>query len=154
MRKGVSKVFWVPGTSLSLTTPTAAAVIAGTELTGQVKEVAGFTFSNNPIDVPDLSSAFVNKIGGEDATEDSSLTFYEDDTSNPMYTALAKGTKGYVVWFPVGTAGATPAAGDDVDIWTSQVTSRARMYTADNEAATYEVKFALLAPPATDIALT
>lgn len=154
MRKGVTKIWFVPSIASPSLAPTAAEVNAGTDLTGQMAEVTGFTFSNNPIDTPDMSSSFVSKIGGEDATEDSSVTFYEDKTSNPIMTAMAKGTNGFVVIFAAGIAGATPAAGDKADVWPVTITSNARQYAAGNEAAKYQVKFATTAPPGTNKTLT
>lgn len=154
MRKGVTKFWFVPTIASPSLAPTTAEVTAGTDLTGQMAEVNGFTFSNNPIDVPDMASAFVSKIGGEDATQDSDITFYEDKTTNPIMTAMVKGTSGYVVIFAAGIAGSSPAAGDKADVWPVNVTSNARQYSAGNEAAKYQVKFATTAPPGTNKALT
>lgn len=154
MRKGKTRFYWVPTIASATLVPTAAEVNAGSRLDTQLAEVSGFTFSNNPIAVPDMSTAFVSQIPGEDATEDSSLTFYEDDTTNSIMTTLSKGSKGYVVIFPAGTAAATPAAGDKADVWPAQVSSNARQYTADNESAKYQVNFAATSEPAFNKTLT
>ena len=146
MRKGKSKVFFVP-TIASLAAPTAVEVNAGTELSGQIAEINGFTFANSPIDTPDLGSSLVTKIMGEDTLEDSNMVFYEDDTSTTIPTALAKGTVGYIVIFYKGTAGASPAAADKCEVWPVTVSSQSRMYTVDNEAAKYRVSFANTAAP-------
>lgn len=146
MRKGITKVYFCP-TIATPTAPTTAEITAGTALTGQVAELNGFTFSNAPIDVPDLSSAFVKKIPGEDTVEDSSIVFYEDKTTNPISTALAKGTVGFVVIFYAGTAGSNPAAADKCEVWGCIIASNSRRYTAGNEAAQYEVVFTLTDPP-------
>lgn len=153
MRKGTTKIWFVP-TIADPSAPTSAEVTAGDDLTGQLAEITGFNFSNNPIDTPDMASAFVGKIPGEDTTDNSDLTFYEDDSSNPISTALAKGTTGYVVIFPAGIAGATPAAADVADVWPAIVASNSRQYTADNEAAKYQVMFTLTTEPEVDAALT
>jgi len=147
MRKGTTKIFFVP-TIASKTAPTAAEVTAGTNLTGQIAEMSGFTFSNSPIQTPDMSTKFVSQIPGEDSTEDSSITFYEDKSSNPIRTALAKDTNGYIVIFSGGTAGANPAAADKCEVWPVTVSSNARRFSAGNEAAQYEVRFATTAEPA------
>lgn len=153
MRKGVARVYFVPTIASGTLAPTVAEVTAGTRLDQQAAEINGFTFENNPIQTPDMSTTFVSQIGGEDSTEDSSITFYEDNTTNPIKTALAKGTAGYIVFFFKGLAGASPAAADKVDVWPVVVTSSARMYTADNEAAKYLVKFAASSPPGVDLAV-
>lgn len=146
MRKGITKVYFVP-TIATPTAPTAAEITAGTSLTGQIAEINGFTFTNSPIDVPDMSSAFVKKIPGEDSVEDSNMSFYEDKTSNPIRTALAKGTVGYIVIFPAGTAAANPAVADKAEVWGCIIASSSRQYTAGNEAAQYRVVFTLTDPP-------
>lgn len=146
MRKGKTKVYWVL-TIASLAAPTAAEVNGGTPLHTDLSEINGFTFQNNPIDVPDMSTAFVKKIMGEDTVEDSNLVFYEDDTATTITTALAKGTAGNVVFFYKGTAGASPAAADKCETWPSTVASNARQYSVGNEAATFRVSFANTAAP-------
>jgi len=146
MRKGTTKVYWVPSIS-NTAAPLATEVNAGTRLDTQLAEVNGFTFQNNPIDTPVMSSAFIGKINGEDTTQDSSFTFYEDSVSNPIKTAQAKGNNGFVVILYAGTAGATPAAGDKVEIWPATVSSNARQYSAGNEAAKYQVMYSLTSAP-------
>lgn len=146
MRKGKTKLYWVP-TIANTSAPTAAEVNAGTNMTPQIAEINGFTFTNNPIDTPDMATAFVSKIPGEDTVDSSNIMFYEDDTTNPIQTALAKGNSGYVVIFYKGTAGASPAAADKAEVWPAQIASNARQYTAANEAAKYNVVFTLTAQP-------
>ena len=149
MRKGTTKIWFVPTIS-DPDAPTVAEVIAGTELQDELADITGFGFSNNPIDTPDMGSAFVGKIPGEDTTENSDMTFYEDTTSNPILSALAKGSSGYVVIFPQGTAGAAPAAADTCDVWPATVASNTRIYSAGNEAAKDRVMFTLTAEPSID----
>jgi hypothetical protein len=146
MRKGTSKVYWVP-TIANLTAPTVAEITAGTVLTLQIAEITGFTFTNNPIDTPDMGSSFVSKIPGEDTVDTSSFRFYEDKTSNPIRTVLAKGAIGYIVFFPAGTVGANPAVADKAEVWPVTVASNARAYSAGNEAASYNVVLSNTAPP-------
>ena len=114
----------------------------------------GFTFSNNPIAAPNMSTTFVSSVAGEDTTEDSNLVFYEDDTTNTISTAQAKGTSGFIVIFYKGIAGAAPAASDKCDVWPIQVASNARQYTADNETAKYQIVYTPTAAPGFDKTLT
>jgi hypothetical protein len=154
MRKGTTQFHFVPTIASASLVPTAAEVTAGERLDEQLAEVNGLSFSNSPIMVPDFASTFTSQIGGEDTSEDTSMVFYEDDTSNPIKAALAKGTTGYICAFYAGIAGATPAAGDDCDVWPIIVTSNSRQYTADNEAAKYQVNLAMSAPPGIEKTLT
>lgn len=154
MRKGITRFYFVPTIASATLVPTAAEVTAGTRLDAQLAEINGFSFSNSPIATPDMASAFVSSIAGEDSAADSNLTFYEDKTSNPIKTAQAKGTNGYIVIFYAGIAGATPAAGDKADVWPVQVASVSRMYTAGNEAAQYQIVYTPTAPPGEEKTLT
>jgi hypothetical protein len=149
MRKGRTKVFFIPAAAAPAAL-TVAEITAGDELTPELAEMNGFTFSNSPIMVPDMDNAYTSQIGGEDTAAESSLTFYEKtggDAANPIRVALAKDTPGFVVIVPEGLAGATPAAGDDYEIWPAVVTSNARTYTVANEAAQYAVSFSITSPP-------
>ncbi len=154
MRKGKTRFYYAPTIASAALVPTTAEITAGTRLDVELNEVNGFTFANSPIQVPDMSTSFVPNIPGEDSVEDSNLTFYEQDTTNTIMTTLAKGVVGYIVIFYKGIAGAAPAAADKCDVWPIQVASSARQYTADNEAAKYQVVFAPTAVPGFDKALT
>lgn len=149
MRKGTTKVYFVLAFS-DYTAPTAVEFDTGTtELTPDVSEVSGFTFSNSPIQTPDMDDAFVSQIPGEDTTEESGLVFYEDNASTAIRSALAKDTNGYIVFLPQGeTVEGDVSVGDLVEVWPVTVSSNARRYSAGNEAGMYEVKFATTAPPA------
>ena len=149
MRKGTTKLYWVASIS-DITAPTAAEMGSAVALTDEIAEINGFSFSNSPIDVPDMGDAFVSRIPGEDTVGDSSIMFYERTDSNTIMTTLAKDTTGYVVIFPTGIAGVSPAANDTADIWPATVASNARQYNAGNEAARFEVVFTLTASPAID----
>lgn len=152
MRREITKIFFVP-TIADTGEPSPTEVNAGTNLTPDLSEITGFTFSNSPIMTPDMDSAFVNQIPGEDSTDESGMVFYLDRTETDIYDALEKGTDGYVVIFDVGIAGATPAAADVADVWPVTISSRSKRYSTGNEAATFEVKFAMTDPPIYDTVL-
>ena len=147
MRKGITKIYFVP-TITVLATPTTAQITAGTNLTPQIAEVAGFTFTNNPISTPDMDTAFVSQIGGEDTGEASSMTFYElKGGTDSIHDAQTKGLNGYICIFYAGLAGGTPASGDKMEVWPITITSNARVYSAGNEAAQYRVAYAITGVP-------
>src|SRR5262252_3737665 len=154
MQKGITRFYFVPTIASTTLTTTTAEVTAGTRLDTQLGEVSGFAFANNPITTPDMSSTFIPNIPGEEKADDSSLKFYEDKTTNPIRTALAKGTVGFVCIFATGVAGAAPAIADKCDVWPIQIASNVRGYSAGNEASMYTVSFAMTAVPGTDKVLT
>lgn len=156
MQKGTTKFWFAPTIASATLVPTAAEVNAGTRMDTELAEISGFAFSNSPIATPDMANTFTSSIPGEDVADTSSLTFYEQKapTTNPIRTAQAKGTVGYVVIFFGGIAGATPAAADKCDVWPVQVASNVRTYSAGNEASRYVITYAMTATPGFDKTLT
>lgn len=154
MQKGITRFFLVPTIADPLNI-SAAAVAAGEELTDEIAEINGFTFANSPIAVPDMGQAFVANIPGEDTADTSNIMFYENDDAgdNPHLDAQDKGTVAWMVIFPYGTASATPAAADVVDAWPVQVASKARGYSAGNEASKVNVVYTIRDEPTFDEAL-
>lgn len=150
-RRGITKIYF--DTSISdKDAPTEAELADATELSCELSEISGFSFKNSPIDVPDFCSVFVSKIPGEDQAEDSNMTFYEQSSTvlNTIRTELAKGTEGYVIFFPYGITGSAPTAGDDCEVWPVSVASNTRAWNAGNEAAKFMVEFTITAPPDQD----
>jgi hypothetical protein len=156
MRKGTTRFYYVPTIANATLNPTTAEVTAGTRLDTVLAEVNGFTFSNDVITTPDMSSTFDATIPGTDTSEDSSLVFYEDKTfaSNTAKAALLKGTTGFIVIFFQGVAGVSPAAADRCDVWPILVAANVRLYTAGNEAAQWRADFAATATPQFDRTMT
>lgn len=151
LRRGVSKVFFVP-TIATTSAPTAAEVNAGTNLTATIADIAGFSYTNQAIAVPDWGDNFDSKISGIDQAADSTLHIYEKRTTNTGRTTLAKGTAGYLVILFAGTAGATPAAADKCDIWPIISAGTPRDYSG-TEGAKWHVALIPTARPTEDVAL-
>ncbi|MET8571783.1 hypothetical protein [Streptomyces sp. NPDC004783] len=142
-RKTLSRIYFLPTIAAETLIPTSAEITAGTDYTDQINAIEGWSLENTPIETPDMGSTFVSKIGGDDSAADSSLTFYEDSTTDTIETELAKGTSGYIVIFSKGkTAGAK-----GMDVFPVTVVSNSKAYTADNEAAKVTVQFTITDRP-------
>ena len=140
-RRGLSEVHFVPVVAVKAA-PTRVEITAGEPLTPGVAEINGFNFSNSPITTPDLSTTFTTQIPGEDTSDTSTLTFYDDDTSTAIRTAVVKGTVGYLVFMPYGDT-ATKRA----EVWPVISTGANDQWTTGNEAAKFQVSFAVTAEP-------
>lgn len=150
IRKGTSKIYFLPTVAAATTTgPTSAEITAGTDLTPSTSDVSGWTLSNSPVATPDMSSTFTKTIAGEDTTSDSSLTFYEDNALAPIEAILPKGTIGFI-YFQRKGAGVSKVK--SCDLFNTQVTSKSPAYSAGNDPATFMVSFAQLAIPNVDLA--
>ncbi|MEU1078526.1 MULTISPECIES: hypothetical protein [unclassified Streptomyces] len=145
-RKGVTKILFATTIASTAYLPTRAEITGATKLTDAIAAVDGFALENQTIETPDLGSSFTSKISGEDQAADSSLTFYEDDTDETLETALAKGSTGFVI---ILRKGDVPAS-NSMDVYPVTVASKSSMITVDNEAAKWQVKFAITDTPALD----
>jgi hypothetical protein len=143
-RRGLSEIHFCPAVA-SLTAPSRAEITAGTDLTPGVAEINGFNFSNSPIMTPKLSTTFTTQIPGEDTSDTSTLTFYDDDADDDMRAALVKGTEGFLVFMPYGDVSGTRA-----EVWPAIATGVNDQWTMSNEAAKFQVAFAITDAPEQD----
>jgi len=98
---GVTQYYWVASIA-NKNSPTRSELNAGTDLTGEINAVSGFSYSNSPVETPDLGSTFTSKIPGLNAADDSSLTFYLSQSGTDVRTLLTKGLTGFIVIFSEG----------------------------------------------------
>lgn len=134
-RRGTTRVYVVPTIASAALVPTSAEVLAGDEITDDIAGMDGFSFENSPIQIPTMGSTFTGSIPGEDTADNPQLTFYELLTGNTLQDTLAKGTITHLVIFYAGTAGASPAAADEAEVWKVVSTGPSREYTLDNQPA-------------------
>lgn len=141
-RKAVSRVFFCATLSSQTAPSIATELTTSNEITAPIAEMSGFQFSNNPINTPDLSTLFVSQIPGEDTAEDSSITFYDDDTTTTLRTSQAKGNAGFIVLCPYGRTAAKRC-----EVWPVKSTGYNDEWTTGNEAAKARVQYAVTAVP-------
>lgn len=138
-RKGTTKILFTDTIADTGMVPTRTELTAATKLTPSIAAVDGFSVENQEIDTPTMESTFDAKIPGSDQASDSTITFYEDDTTNTIETTLAKGTEGYVIILRKGDV----PANTSMDVYPVRVASISPAYTVDNEAAKFMVKFSI-----------
>lgn len=140
-RRGKSKIRFLPAIA-NQSAPSSGEMTAGTDLTPSIADVGGFGYSNSPIATPDLASTFTTSIPGEDTTDDSSITFYDDDTSSAVRTLLAKGVTGFIVRMPYGQIATRRA-----EVWPVTSTGVNDEWTTGNDPARFTVGFAITSVP-------
>lgn len=143
MRRGTSIFKFVDAIADPAMVPDRTELDGGTDLTEAIAAVDGWSQTNNTIETPDMADTFDSKIPGSDAADDSSMTFYEDEETETIETALAKGTVGYVV---ILRKGDVPAS-NSMDVFPVRVASQSPEYTADNEAAKFTINFVITSRP-------
>lgn len=142
-RKGITKILFADTIASGTFLPTTAELSGATDYTKQIAAVDGFALENQEIETPDMDSTFVSKIPGDDSASDSSLTFYEDDTTDTIETDLAKGTTGFILICRKGKTAGTKG----MDVYPVRVASNSAALTADNEAAKIVVRFSITDRP-------
>ena len=134
--------------------PTVAEINDGTKLsdpssTNPLKEVSGLKSKATSVDSPMWGAAQTPKTPGEVQIDDPTLSFYSDDTTNPLWTTLADGVSGYLVKAPPGTI----AAGLKVNVFPITVAGNNDDDNSSNEAAGFDVDFTVTGVPAKRIAV-
>lgn len=141
-RRGKSRLYFLPSIANPIAGPTVAEVGAGKDLGPSLSDISGFQLTNSPIGTPNLADTFTSQINGEDTTADSTLTLYDDDAATAVRTALAKGSNGFIVMGPYGSA-----TGKRAEVWPVRSTGVNDEWTTGNDPARYVVGFAITGVP-------
>jgi hypothetical protein len=155
VNRGTSKWYFLASIASGTLAPTVAEVGAGTHLTSSsaanlMLAPEGFGVNASFIDVQAMASLQTLKFAGELQTQDSTINFIHDKTSNPILTTLARGVTGFIVENPTGV---TIAAGVKVNVYPIEVGSIGPVRTASNEAAQLRAGFAITSIAAENIAV-
>lgn len=150
-RRGKSRCFFVPSIA-NVDAPTAAEIAAGDDISGNIADIAGYGFKTDRIETPDLASEFTSSIGGEQKADDSSLTLYLDDTTNPLRVTMAHGESGFIVFVDYKPSGAIIAT-DIVDVYPVDIIGTPKQRSLKNEAATWMAEMSITSPPSEDVAV-
>jgi hypothetical protein len=127
---------------------TRAEITAGTDITGEIADIAGFTVSGGEIDTPDLKSEFTSKIPGRTSAEDSSLTFYASLDGADARALFPYKTVGYIAFLDGGDVPTKP-----MDVFPIRVKSVGKPRSVGEEAAKVVVGFSITREPAFDVAI-
>lgn len=146
-RQGTEKWFFVPTIAVLTTGPTNTERGAGVPLTVGLNALTGFAYKGSTIDTGDFDTRQVSSIAGEEKSDASSMTWFENDDSGSAEavakTTLPKDTSGYIVKYPVGTG-----TGKPVEVWPIRVIAQyAETGGGTNEAAKFTCDFAITGIP-------
>lgn len=146
--RGTSKTYWVASIA-NLSSPSAAELNAGTDITAHILDLSGWTFSADQIQVPDMSSRVTATIPGPITLDDSSLTLYASKNGVDAGTLMPMDTVGNLVFFPGGTT-----AGFKMNVWAVTVASVALQMSAQgSDANSLQITFSPSALPAINVAV-
>jgi hypothetical protein len=145
---GVTKIVF-SDTVLDKNNPLRTEIDAGTDLTREVQNAEGWNVESNNVETPDLDEEFTGTIPGRTSAEDSSLTFYADETGADARALLPRGTPGFVMIFDGGDV-----TGRKMRVFPVRVSSVGMPINVEGEdAATVMVSFAITSVPAENVAV-
>lgn len=143
---GVTKIYFCTTIS-NKAAPTRSELNAGTDLSGEVNAISGFTTTGDDVETPDMNSTFTSKIPGRTSADDSSITFYADVTGADARALLPRGTNGYIVIMDGGDV-----VGSLMDVYPIRVKSQGKPRSTDGkDPATVEIQMSITAEPAENV---
>lgn len=142
---GTIAIQWLTTIPAIPTAPTQAELTGGTALVGtsqgeELVEIRGFEIQTSSLPTPGYASNVVGNVAGEQTYPDSTLSFYWDDTTQTIYTALAAGNTGWVYVCFDGLGNSLEALG-----YPTTIASRVRR-PARNAPHMFDVNCAISAP--------
>lgn len=128
--------------------PTRPEMTAGTDVTGEVMEISGFTVEGSEIETPDLLSEFVSKIPGRTTSADSMLRFYASSDGDDARAVFPYKTTGYLAFLDGGDV---PT--QTMDVFPVRVKSVGKPRSVGEDPATIDVGFSITREPAIDVVI-
>lgn len=117
---GVVSILWLPAIAAANYTPTTLEIDAGTDLTGEIDDIAGWSYSTTFIETKDAKNRVRPKLAGPVSLDDSSITFNgsEDGADSDIRSVLTRGTNGFILFADAGLG-----TGKDAEVFPVEVGS-------------------------------
>jgi hypothetical protein len=145
---GVVGVLFLPAIAATTLIPTTAEITAGTDLTREVDDLAGFTVTTAYIETKDASTVVRPQLTGAVSYANSALTFNGSKNGTDVRSILTRGQVGYIV---IGDTGITTTK--KADVFPVSVGAVAKLRSFDNMNFKIRVDFGITGVPAEDITL-
>lgn len=134
-------------TIADITSPTAAEVAGGVDVTGSCISLNASS-QGNTVPTPAFDSLFETSTAGT-STATFTADFYRDDEDDTAWTTLPRATRGYFVISRFGGKGDgnMPIAADKCEVWPVMVTSRTMANMSSNTVQTFTATCAVIQEP-------
>ncbi|NUR28506.1 MAG: hypothetical protein HOV76_32390 [Hamadaea sp.] len=139
---GIVKVYWLP--AVAATSPTRAEITAGTNLTPELDDWSGWSYSTTFIETKDASSRVSPKLAGRVSLDDSSMTFNGSQNGLDIRTVLTINTSGFVLICDGGDVPTQPA-----ELFPSTVGAVVPVRSLDSDAFKVRIDFGVTNLPRT-----
>lgn len=138
----VTKCYYLPTIAASTLIPTRAEMTAGTDLSGEIADLDGWTVEGDDIETPDLGKLFTGKIPGRTSADKCALTFHADQGGADVRALLPRGSSGYIMWCDGGDV-----TGNIAGVYPIRVKSCSPMRAVDKDNARIQVQFTVTEEP-------
>jgi len=141
---GVIKILFLPTIAATTLVPTAPELAAGTDLTPEVDDIAGWSYSTSFIETKDAASRISPKLAGRVSLEDSSITFNGSLNGTDARTVFTTDQAGYIAMCDAGNA-----TGKKAEIFPITVGSVVAVRSLDGDSFKVRVDFGVTNIPKT-----
>lgn len=141
---GIVKVYFLPAIAASNRTPTRAEITAGTDLTPELDDWAGWSYSTTFIETKDASTRVSPKLAGRLSLDDSSMTFNGSVNGTDVRTVLTRDQSGFVLICDGGDVAGRPA-----EVFPISVGAIVPVRSLDSDAFKVRVDFGVTNIPVT-----
>ena len=141
---GTRRVYYCAAIA-SKSAPTRSELDAGSDLTGEIASMTGFSTTSATVDVPDLGSRFTSQIPGAITAASSALEFYMSEDSQDVRELLPRDATGFIVIFWEGDT-----SGKKMDVFPVRVTTGAKDVTT-TDPGKISIEFAITSEPAENV---
>lgn len=115
---GVTRVYFIPSIASALLVPTRAELNAGTNLSPELSDWAGWTLSAELLDTQNITNQFKTTIPGSLIAPACTLTLYSSKNGIDVRVLLPAGTVGAIMFLDGGDT-----SGNKAEVWPIQVAS-------------------------------
>lgn len=116
--QGITRCYFLATIAATTFIPTRTEINAGTDLTPEIADWAGFSVTSALLPAPDLSTRYESQIAGKITAVASTITFYASSNGIDVRGVLPRDTAGFVVMMDGGDV-----AGRKMSIYPVTVTS-------------------------------
>lgn len=137
---GIVAVYWLP--AVAGASPTRPEITAGTDLTPELDDWAGWSYSTTFIETKDAANRIRPKLAGAVSLDDSSMTFNGSQDGTDVRTVLTRGDTGYILICDGGDVATQPA-----ELFPVEVGSVVAVRSLDADAFKVRVDFGVTNVP-------
>lgn len=140
---GIVKVYWLPDVA-DPSAVTRAEITAGTDLTPELDDWAGWSYSTTFIETKDASSRISPKLAGRVSLDDSSMTFNGSLDGDDVRSVMTLNDTGYVLICDGGDVASYPG-----ELFPAEVGSVVPVRSLDSNSFKVRIDFGVTGLPST-----